>query len=429
MLAGRSILFRMSALVLAAMLVMGIVAIAITFFSPPPFRPPVSVNELLAGFEAGPDAPKSPGMRSVGFRDSRTPPAPRAGERSNPRLAAVLADRLGVAAADLRLTVEEGHSPPPGEAREELRGGFSLAVRRGDGWRIATSDAAPWFTSWHRNTLMWLLLAAAVLFIVFYVVGRSITRSLRQLADDARHVGIDGPAFLPDRSAPVEVRQLAAAIGGMRRRYAGFVANRTELLVGIAHDLGTPLTRLAFRIEALPDAARETARSDIDEMQKLIAAALEFARGRARAVEPVALDMLLADRAAVLATDAAPVRLVAAESLVVSANLVDLMRVIDNLVVNAQRHAGNAELSLRREGAAAVLVVRDHGSGIDPAIAARLFDPLYRGTSPLGERAGVGFGLGLAIVQSNVEAMGGTIAAANHPEGGAVFTVALPLSA
>lgn len=418
---GRSILFRMSALVLAAMLVMSVVAIAITFFSPPPFRPPVQQRDLIAAMQASPP-PRAIGLRHVVFRSSVAPPAPQAGERADPHTAARIAAALGRPPSDIRFAAERSGGGPPRGQEGELRGGFTLAVRTGDHWRVAQATPQPWFTNWHRNALMWMMLAGALLFAIFLFVGRSITRPLRQLADDARHSGIDGPAFRADPSAPAEVRQLAAAIAGMRRRYAGVVANRTELLVGIAHDLGTPLTRLSFRIEALPDAARDAARGDIEAMQKLIAAALEFARGHDREIESVALDMLLADRVAALGRDAAPLRLAANEPLVVSANLVDLMRVIDNLIVNAQRHGGGAELALHRSGDVAELTVRDHGPGIDPAVVARLFEPLARG----GQQS-VGFGLGLAIVRQNVEALGGAIEAVNHPDGGALFTVRLPL--
>lgn len=429
--AGRSILFRLSGLVLAAILIMAILSVAVTFFSPPPFRPPVRMSDLVAGFD-NPAAPSGMGMRDVRFADEIALPPPGEGERCDAALSATLAKTLGRSAADVRLCVSDSaHGPRRMEGvPRDLRDRFSLAIRHGSGWRVATLPPPPLITRWHVTTLAWLMLAGVILFGLCLVVVRSITRPLRQLADDAREAGIDGPAFRPDPTAPVEVRQLGAAIAGMRRRHAAFISNRAELLVGIAHDLGTPLTRLAFRIEALPDAARETARGDIAEMQKLIAAALEFARGRDRDVEPVALDMLLADRAAVLDVEAAPVRILSSEALVVTANLVDLMRVIDNLIVNAQRHGGNAEASLRRLGDTAELIVRDHGPGIDPATATHLFDPLYRGAVEDDEgRTGIGFGLGLAIVRSNVEALGGTITAANHDDGGAVFTVRLPLSA
>lgn len=430
----RTILVRLSGLVLAAILIMAILSVAVTFFSPPPFRPPVRTSDLLAAFDnpAAPTkgvGPRDMGMREVRFTDTSTLPPPNAGERCDAALSEEVAAALGRDPGAVRLCVSATpHGPEEAGLPGELRDRFSLAIRKGQGWRVATLPPAPMITAWHVTTFGWLILAGTVLFGLCLLVVRSITRPLQRLAADAREAGIDGPAFRDDPAAPAEVRQLAAAIDGMRRRHAALVTSRAELLVGIAHDLGTPLTRLAFRIEALPDAARETARGDIAEMQKLIAAALEFARGRVREVEPVALDMLLADRVAVLDSAAAPVCLLSAEPLVVSANLVDLMRVIDNLIVNAQRHGGNAELSLRRVGGAAELVVRDHGPGIDPVAASRVFDPLYRGVVEGADgRPAIGFGLGLAIVQSNVEAMRGTIAVANRPEGGAVFTVCLPL--
>lgn len=427
--ARRSILFRLSGLVLAAILIMAVLAVAVTFFSPPPFRPPVRTADLLAAFD-DPAATRTMGIRDVRFTEAASLPAADKGERCDAALSAALARSLGRPPDAVRLCVSASeHGPRGAGVPRDLRDRFSLAIRDGEGWRIATLPPPPLITRWHVTTLGWLTLAGALLFGLCLLVVRSITRPLRQLATDAREAGLDGPAFRSDPAAPIEVRDLAAAIAGMRRRHAALVTNRAELLVGIAHDLGTPLTRLAFRIEGLPDAARDTARSDIAEMQKLIAAALEFARGRDRDVEPVALDMLLADRAAVLGKAAAPVRILAADPVVITANLVDLLRVIDNLVVNAQRHGGGAELSLRRTGAMAELTVRDHGPGIDPAAAARLFDPLYRGgVEDADGRPAIGFGLGLAIVQSNVEAMRGTISVANHPAGGAVFTALLPLN-
>lgn len=428
--AGGSILSRLSGLVLAAILIMAVLSVAVTFFSPPPFRPPVRTAELLAAFD-NPDAPSGFGMRDVRFADSATLPPPNDGEKCDASLSAALAASMHRNPGDVRLCLSamDGGLSKERAIPGDLRDRFSLAVRRGTGWRVATLPPPLTITRWHVTTLGWLMLAGALLFGLCLIVVRSITRPLRQLATDAREAGIEGPAFRPDPAAPVEVRELGAAIAGMRRRHAAVITNRAELLVGIAHDLGTPLTRLAFRIEALPDAARETARGDIAEMQKLIAAALEFARGRDREVEPVALDMLLADRAAVLDTEDAPVRIVVSDPLVVTANLVDLIRVIDNLIVNAQRHGGGAELSLLRDGDVAELVVRDHGPGIDPAAATKLFDPLYRGAVEGADgRQGIGFGLGLAIVQSNVEALGGAIGVANHPAGGAVFTVCLPRS-
>lgn len=245
--ARRTILFRLSGLVLAAILIMGVVSVAVTFYSPPPFRPPVQIADVLAVLD-NPDAPGGAGMRDVLVADASTLPPPGDGEHCDAAAAATLARRLGLTRGDVRFCTSAFARGPheAGEIPSELRDRFSLAVRSGDGWRIARLPPPPLITRWHLTTFGWLMLAGAILFGVCLLVVRSITRPLRQLAADARETGIDGPAFRSNPAAPVEVRELGAAIAGMRRRHAALVTNRAQLLVGIAHDLGTPLTRLAF---------------------------------------------------------------------------------------------------------------------------------------------------------------------------------------
>src|SRR5207248_6653811 len=84
-------------------------------------------------------------------------------------------------------------------------------------------------------------------------------------------------AALPAR-APREVAQLGEALAAMHARLAGHAEGRTAMLAAIAHDLGTPLSRLAFWVEQLPDDARARAESDVDEMRAMIAAAIGYAR-------------------------------------------------------------------------------------------------------------------------------------------------------
>ncbi len=106
-----------------------------------------------------------------------------------------------------------------------------------------------------------------------------------------------------------------------------------------------------------------------------------------------------------------------------------LQQVIMNLVQNA--HDATAaqaspllEVTGRVEGGAVVLEFHDNGTGIDPENLRRIFDPFFT-TKPVGK----GTGLGLAISYGIVERHGGTLTASNHPEGGALFTLRLPLTA
>ena len=111
----------------------------------------------------------------------------------------------------------------------------------------------------------------------------------------------------------------------------------------------------------------------------------------------------------------------------VRTDFVLMEQVLVNLLSNALAHtpAGSpVEVAARVSGRELVFTVADHGGGIPPGDLTRIFDKFYRSNS---SRPG-GTGLGLSIVKGFVEAVGGTVSASNRPEGGAVFTVRLPLA-
>ena len=101
-----------------------------------------------------------------------------------------------------------------------------------------------------------------------------------------------------------------------------------------------------------------------------------------------------------------------------------LGRAINNLLDNAARHSppdGTVEIDVGSEG----VRVRDHGRGVDEADLPHVFDRFYRGARSRGRQ---GSGLGLSIVRQVAEQHGGSVGVANAPDGGAVFTVTLPVS-
>lgn len=106
----------------------------------------------------------------------------------------------------------------------------------------------------------------------------------------------------------------------------------------------------------------------------------------------------------------------------------DVPHIFGNLIDNAIKFSprrGRVEVSARAEGREAIMSVRDTGGGIAPADLERVFERFFRADRTKRVK---GTGLGLAIVQSIVRANGGHVAAENHPEGGAVFLVSLPLA-
>lgn len=105
-------------------------------------------------------------------------------------------------------------------------------------------------------------------------------------------------------------------------------------------------------------------------------------------------------------------------------------QILSNLISNALRHTpggGVVNLRVSEQGSALELSVHDSGPGISPDAIAHVFERFYRADRSRSRAEG-GSGLGLAIARKFAEAHGGTLTACNHPEGGAVFTLKIPLS-
>ena len=103
----------------------------------------------------------------------------------------------------------------------------------------------------------------------------------------------------------------------------------------------------------------------------------------------------------------------------------ELQQVVFNIFLNAaqaMQGTGRIEARARMEGARVTLSVRDSGPGIPAQHLGRVFDPFFTTKQP-----GEGTGLGLAISYEIVHELGGTICAANHPQGGACFELVMPM--
>lgn len=425
-----SIAWPIFALVIGAVLAATAILFFVTFSGPPPMEPPRPLPMIAAALKG--EAQASPRRRfgpPPRYRPLKTftqaaPPAPRSREEADPATAARIAALLGAPRQDVVALTEPG----PRGMGDELFGRYTVAWRTASGWRVVRSRPMA-FSGWHLRTLLAMLLATGALSLPAWAIARAITRPLRDLADAAgrAQAGAARPAF--PTGGPAEVRATTAAVSAMHDRLAGHAEGRTAMLGAIAHDLGTPLSRLAFWIEQLPDPARERAAADIDEMRAMIADTLRFARDDADMREAVRVDVasLLDSLVEDMAVAGAPVTLTPGPRAVVRGDPVALRRAVTNLAENAIRYGDHAAVSWDAGGDRVAVHVADTGTGIDPAQAERLFEPFVRGERSRNRATG-GTGLGLAIVRSIAARHGGTATLANRADGpGAVATLTLPL--
>ena len=216
-----------------------------------------------------------------------------------------------------------------------------------------------------------------------------------------------------------------------------------QFLADASHELRTPLTSIQgfaelFRLGAdHPDLDLATVMRRIeqesDRMKVLVEDLLLLARlDQPRPPRPASIDL------AVLCADAcsdahaiAPDRRVsldAPEPVVIQGDRDHLRQAIANLVTNALRHtpSGTAiDVSARFIDGSAVVTVRDHGHGLDAVALEHAFDRFWQADSA---RVGHGSGLGLSIVESIAHEHDGTVSVANAIDGGAVFTIRIPLN-
>ncbi|ACI51852.1 integral membrane sensor signal transduction histidine kinase [Gluconacetobacter diazotrophicus PA1 5] len=270
------------------------------------------------------------------------------------------------------------------------------------------------------------VLAGAVLMAAAMLV-HTLSMPLRALADVADGVG-SGQWIPVEEKGPREVRYLARAINAMQDRIRRLIADRTEALAAVSHDLRTPLARLRLRAGFLDDPEVQGAiESDVAEMEAMVGGVLAYLSGEndpesARPVDLASILMTLADDAADQGRDVsydgppqwqARVRPLA------------MKRVFGNLIDNAVNYGRRARIRLSVEPRQLRIRIDDDGPGLPEAELTRVLTPFYR-VEGSRSRATGGLGLGLAIVNREVAREGGQFVLSNRTGGGLRAEILLP---
>lgn len=279
---------------------------------------------------------------------------------------------------------------------------------------------------------VWLsaLLGALGVILVSVLMSRWLTRPLDRLALGARQLfrtSLDSK--LPETGTR-EVRTLAVAINDLQGRIRRLVQDRTEMLAAVSHDLRTPLTRLRLRIQGIEDAeSRRSIEADLNEMEQMIDATLAFLRDDMsnEKVEQVDLAAILETIASDAQDAGQKVEVTAPRTLVISGRHLAIKRAMTNLVQNAVKYGGGAQIRLLDEGAQSRVVIADDGPGIPDEKLEAVFEPFYRVEASRGRTSG-GHGLGLTVARSIARAHGGDVVLANRKPGGLEAIMTLPVN-
>jgi signal transduction histidine kinase len=255
--------------------------------------------------------------------------------------------------------------------------------------------------------------------VLAFLASRMAAAPLRDLSRAARELGRDlDRTPLPERG-PYEVRDAIRAFNLMQAKLRDHVVERTRILASITHDLQTPLTRLRLRIEKVSDPAlRSRLIDDLGGMLALVRQGLDYHRGN-EFEEPfvrLALDSLLDSVVEDAAEAGRPASLVRRSGYDIEAKPRALQRCLVNLLDNALKYGGAAEVSAMVEGDALRIRIRDFGPGIPEEKLESVFEPFVRletARPPMG-----GVGLGLTIARGLAQKSEAELVLVNHPQGG-----------
>jgi len=300
-----------------------------------------------------------------------------------------------------------------------------------------------------------LMVSSAIVLVIFSALAAGIAswiarRSLRRISEviatarDISERALDRRLNLPGPDD--EIKELGDTIDGMLDRLQLAFAAQDRFVANASHELRTPLTTARAALEIpleqgsvpadLQPAIRRAIRAT-DQSERMIAALILFARGKAGVARTDVVDLgsLVEEEAEEIAADAAIRRIavdVDVRPVAVNGDGLLLARVVRNLLDNAVRHnvdGGEVRVRLDDHGNRAKLVVESTGAQLSPEAVALLPEPFHRGeVSRISTGGRDGIGLGLAIVESVLDAHGGELLLEPREGGGLVATVLLPRS-
>lgn len=305
---------------------------------------------------------------------------------------------------------------------------FTAALRMDDGRWAVVSPPRSLISPWQARILMGLLITLALLAPLVWIMARRLTRPIRLFAGAAQRLGADPDAPPVVLSGPREVRTAMAAFNDMQDRIRRHVAERTQTIAAVAHDLRTPLTRLRFRAEQAAPGLRDRMAADIEEMDALITHALAYARGEAQVQTRIRLNLSRLTRETVrdFAETGAAVVMTGRKTIEAAGDPVALRRALANLIDNAVQFAGAARVRVEADSNSVSVLIEDDGPGVLSDQIEALFEPFSRGERSRNRQTG-GAGLGLAVARQIARAHGGEVALINRPEGGLTARLTLPL--
>lgn len=277
--------------------------------------------------------------------------------------------------------------------------------------------------------LIWTTSSALLLFLVASLFMRNQIRPLRRLAEAADRFGKGDDLGELKIEGALELRMLSRIFNIMRARIQRHLHERTQMLASVSHDLRTPITRMQLQLAMMPESEdNRLLQEDLKQMQLMVEGFLAYAKGTAHeARQAVPIASYIQEIIDNLPGKKNVIEFLPTDNPIIQIKMQLFNRCLTNLLLNTNRYASRAWVSLKLTVRHCEIVVDDDGPGIPMENREQVFQPFYRQDASRNLDEG-GTGLGLSIVRDAVRSHGGRIRLDQSPYGGLRVVLTFPRS-
>ncbi len=318
-----------------------------------------------------------------------------------------------------------------------------MSIAKGRMWAVIPKNEYTYFFGTRRPSFLesldsdfkGLVVMIGILWLATWLTLRRMLRPLVGLEAGVEEVETGNLEVQISEKGKDEFSALARSFNGMIRSLKARIKSNEQLLLDVSHELRSPLTRMRLALEmAPPGKPTDRLRKDLDSLEKMVAEILETGRLQEGAerlnLEPTYLRQLLAEKISAFSELGLEISCTAEPLPALSLDPAWIRVVLQNLFENILKYGRNptrpVEASLRKDGAFAILEVRDFGQGIPEEDQPFVFEPFYQVDR---SRSGApGYGLGLGLCRRIMELHGGEIFLNSRPDEGTRITLKFPLA-
>ncbi|BAZ09261.1 periplasmic sensor signal transduction histidine kinase [Calothrix sp. NIES-4071] len=328
-------------------------------------------------------------------------------------------------------------------AQGKLLGEISIA-------RDITRDQTMFLTMLHYVNVASILVIIVISGVIAFYIKHSL-QPLRQISQMTAVIEAENLVKstshlkLQLKSAPSEVKELAQTVNMMLSRLSQAWDKERQFTNNISHELRTPLTvvygylqsvlRRQHNLTEIQKEALETAASEAERTIRILQDLLDLARaddgyGQLNFEDCVLNDIVCEIAEMTSKNSSREIIIEAPHSIIVKADSSKLKQALLHLIDNAINYSNSDTsiiIKLKQTQKEGIIQVCDNGYGIPLQHQARIFERFYRVDEARGRSTG-GTGLGLSVVKTFIEAMGGTVTVSSKIDVGSIFTIILPLS-